>query len=79
MRRVLSIVLIIALAVLLFLGGRWYVYVTNTSSPYDEVGIDLNLYMPAPLRAWGCAQLESNFAGAVPPYGCATGDGTTWL
>ena len=79
MRRILSIVLIIALAVVLFIGGRWYAYVTNTSDPYDEVGIELNRYVPEPLRQWGCDQLQANFAGALPPYGCATGDGSDWI
>ena len=79
MRRILSIVLIIAVAVVLLIGGRWYAYVTNTSDPYDGVGIDLNMYMPQPLRQWGCDHLEANFPRAIPPYGCATGDGSDWI
>ncbi len=39
-------------------GLRWYQYVTNTESPYDEVGIALNGYVPLTIRTWGCAQLR---------------------
>ena len=35
------------------LGWRWYRYVTAGDTPYDEVGIEINLRLPEPLRAWG--------------------------
>lgn len=58
------------------LGYKWYAYVTNTTSPYDEIGIDLNSMAPGPINAWGCAQLKTTFgARAIPPYGCAKPDG----
>jgi hypothetical protein len=52
------------------LGGRWLYYVTRSASPYDEVGIGLMLYMPEPLRAWGCARLKERFPRQLPPAGC---------
>jgi len=64
--------------VVLFVGKRWYDYVHKATSPYDEVGLDLNSRAPAPLNRQGCAQLQERFARVVPPYGCATGDGRQW-
>lgn len=59
-----------------FLGYRWHAYVTNTDSPYDEVGIELNSRAPGFLNGWGCAQLKATFGErVVPPYGCSRPDG----
>ena len=55
------------------LGWRWYRYVTAGDTPYDEVGIEVNLRLPEPLRAWGCARIKERFPRAVPPYGCGAG------
>ena len=55
------------------LGWRWYRYVTAGDTPYDEVGIEVNLRLPEPLRAWGCARIKERFPRAVPPYGCQPG------
>lgn len=58
---------------------QWHQYVTNKESPYDEVGIELNRYMPAPMQKWGCAQLKETFGNkALPPYGCADETGRAW-
>ncbi|KAB0680696.1 hypothetical protein [Aureimonas leprariae] len=73
--RWLSLFVGIGVGVSLFLGWKWYAYVTNTTSPYDEVGIELNNTVPQGMRDWGCARLQASFAGAVPPYGCAGPDG----
>ena len=54
-------------------GWRWYHYVTAGSSPYDEVGIEVNRRLPEPLREWGCARIKERFPRAVPPYGCQPG------
>jgi len=43
--------LVIAVAVVV-VGFRWYRYVANTDSPYDEVGITLNNAMPGPINSW---------------------------
>jgi hypothetical protein len=77
--RLLRLVLIVVVALTVVIGGFWYRYVSNTESPYDEVGIELNSRMPEPIRKWGCDKLQATFAGALPPYGCATGDGRTWM
>ncbi|WP_184694216.1 hypothetical protein [Rhizobium leguminosarum] len=78
MRKLLRLLLVIALAVVVFTGFRWYRYVSNTDSPYDEIGITLNNLMPGPINSWGCAKLKTTFAGALPPLGCAAADATQW-
>ena len=55
------------------IGWRWYSYVTAGASPYDEVGIEVNRYLPEPLRVWGCNRIKERFPRAVPPYGCQLG------
>ncbi|KGM30166.1 hypothetical protein [Inquilinus limosus] len=78
MGKLFSVLIGVVVAVVVVFGFTWYRYVTNTSSPYDEVGIELNSRMPAPLRDWGCARLKAHFAGALPPYGCQSADGKAW-
>jgi hypothetical protein len=73
------LVIVTALAVVtLYVGMRWYSYVSKSASPYEEVGIELNSRAPGPLNRWGCAQLQARFSNATPPYGCATGNGRQW-
>lgn len=79
MMKLLRVVVLMIVVVGVVLGGFWFRYVSNTESPYDEVGIELNSRMPIPIRKWGCDKLHATFAGAIPPYGCSTGDGTAWL
>ncbi|HTO31044.1 MAG TPA: hypothetical protein VL202_07710 [Pararhizobium sp.] len=76
MKRLLTVLIVAAISVFGVIGGRWLIYVTNTSDPLDEVGIELNSRMPDPLRKWGCAQLKANFEARLPPYGCAAADGS---
>ncbi|OWJ64745.1 hypothetical protein [Inquilinus limosus] len=78
MGKLISVLIGVVVAVVVVFGFTWYRYVTNTASPYDEVGIELNSRMPVPLRDWGCAQLKAHFAGALPPYGCQSADGKAW-
>ena len=79
MRRVLTVLLAAVVAVVMVVAGRWYIYVTNTESPYDELGIALTQFMPDPVRAWGCGKLEITFAGALPPFGCSGASGDQWM
>ncbi len=79
LRKLLSIVLVIVIASAVTLGWRWYSYVSNTDSPYDEVGIELNSRMPLPLRKWGCDRLKATFGAVLPPYGCSAEDGKSWI
>lgn len=75
-----SIIFGIALGICLLFGGQWYLYVTNTESSYDEVGIAINSRMPGPLRKWGCDRLQATFLNALPPYGCQNpADATRWI
>jgi hypothetical protein len=78
MTRLIRLVLIIVIASAGFIGYRWYQYVSNTNSPYDEVGITLNSYMPEPINKWGCDRLKQTFGSGLPPAGCASGDGKQW-
>ncbi|MDQ0468601.1 hypothetical protein [Labrys wisconsinensis] len=79
MRKFVQVIIIAAVAAVAMAGWRWYAYVSNTDTPYDEVGITLNSHMPLPLRLWGCGKLRDTFENALPPYGCATDDGKQWL
>jgi hypothetical protein len=79
LQRLIRFVYVVVIAGVIMFGGRWYMYVGHGSSPYDEVGIALNGYMPGPLRAWGCHSMQSRFPGQLPPYGCAGADGRSWL
>ncbi|MBB4277551.1 hypothetical protein [Rhizobium mongolense] len=78
MKTLVRLLLTIALAVVVVTGFRWYRYVTNTDSPYDEVGITFNNVMPGSINRWGCAKLKTTFSNSLPPYGCAAGDGRQW-
>jgi hypothetical protein len=69
-KKVIQFLFLIVIGMVIAIGGKWYMYVTNTKSPYDEVGIGLNGYMPAPIRAWGCAKLHATFEMALPPLNC---------
>jgi hypothetical protein len=79
MRKLLAVLLGAVIAVVIVFGFTWYRYVSNTDSPYDEVGIAVNSHLPLPLREWGCAKLKASFASALPPYGCQAADGKAWI
>ena len=49
---------------------QWYRWATAGDSPYDEIGIDLNAYMPGPIHDWACSRIAQRFPGSIPPYGC---------
>ena len=51
-------------------GWPWYQWATAGESPYDEVGIDVNNMMPAPMHNWACARIAQRFPGTLPPSGC---------
>ena len=50
MHRAARTILIVIIAGVIFFGQRWYSYVTNKTSPYDEAGMELNSAMPSPTR-----------------------------
>lgn len=74
-------ILVIAIAApLLLLGFQWHRYVTNKDTPYNEVGITLNSWMPQPIRKWGCDQLKASFPNSLPPDGCQNPSvATSWM
>ncbi|MGE7369837.1 hypothetical protein ACQKKX_12360 [Neorhizobium sp. NPDC001467] len=81
MKKIVSLLVAIIVAVTVTFGTRWYAYIHNTESPYDEIGIELHSRMPMPIRKWGCDKLHATFANAIPPYGCQKPEdmGRSWL
>ncbi len=79
MQKFIQVVCVVLVAAIVMFGGRWYMYVARGASPYDEVGIALNGYAPAPMRAWGCRKMQARFPGKLPPYGCGGADGRSWI
>ena len=69
-RQVLPVVFAVVLVGLAVPVWKWHAWATSGDSPYDEIGIDVNLYMPAPLRDWACGRIAERFPRSVPPYGC---------
>ena len=51
---------------------KWHRWATAGETPYDEIGIEVNSYMPGPLRDWACGRIAQRFPGSIPPYGCAS-------
>jgi len=79
LRRFITITVLFCVFIGLGIGWRWHAYVTNTDSPFEEVGIELNSLMPAPIRDWGCGRLKQTFGTkTLPPYGCSAADGKAW-
>lgn len=71
LRQLKMTVIVAPLAMVLALGGVWVYGSLTIEQPYDEVWIGLNSPLPAPLRAWACAQVRSRVAGpSLPPIGC---------
>jgi hypothetical protein len=59
------------IAVVIVVTGRWYVYVAYSPDPFDQVGVGLNMLMPAPIRDLGCAKLKERLGRhSLPPAGC---------
>jgi hypothetical protein len=79
MKKLLQVLVVVAVAIVVMFGSRWYMYVAYADTPYSEVGIALNGYAPAPLRQWGCAKLHARFPGQMPPLGCGAADGRNWI
>jgi hypothetical protein len=79
MKRILRLLVVMAITALVIFGSRWYSYVTNTESPYQEVGIEINSRLPGPLNKWGCDRLHATFGNVLPPFGCQNpSDGKQW-
>jgi len=77
--KIVRFILIVVVAMAIVVGFRWYRYVTNTDSPYNEIGIELNSRMPGPINKWGCDMLHATFGNVLPPYGCQAGaDNRQW-
>lgn len=79
MGKALTAIVAVVFVVAVMAGWKWYGYVTNTDSPYDEIGISLNGIMPGPINKWGCDKLHKTFGNVLPPHGCQAGaDARSW-
>ena len=77
--KVIKLISIAMIALIAVIGFRWHRYVTNSETAYEEIGIELNSRMPAPINKWGCDRLHETFGNILPPYGCQSGaDGRQW-
>jgi hypothetical protein len=79
MQRLLMIVLVMVIVGIGLVGQRWYTYITNTDSPFEEVGMEINNRLPGPLHDYGCARLKATFGGkTLPVHGCQDATGKGW-
>jgi hypothetical protein len=78
MVRFLGLAAGVAVGVGLFLGGKWYFYVTSGPNPHDTEGTQLNAAMPDTLNRWACGRLHARFPDAFAPEGCRAADGASW-
>lgn len=79
MKRLVLIVFVALVVAAGVVGQQWHAYITNTDSPFDEVGMELNNMLPGPLHDYGCNRLKQTFGGkTLPPYGCADDTGKGW-
>jgi len=74
LKRFLTILIAVIVAVVVLVGYQYLSWVLNwkgASDPFDEIGIDLNYYMPGFVQDWGCGQLYAEFGTkTLPPHGC---------
>lgn len=77
-----KLILLVLVSAIFYVGYTYVSYVknwNNAETPFDEVGIDLNSYMPGFIQDWGCAQLKAEFGNkTLPPYGCSAATGKGW-
>lgn len=51
------------------LGWQWHRWAT-AGQPYEEVGIEVNRYLPEGMRRWACGQIGARHPRVLAPYGC---------
>lgn len=59
---------VILLAIVVF--GYWLYATYTIASVDDEIWIKVNSNLPAPLREWSCAEVNSRVQDAEAPEGC---------
>ncbi|MGF1619160.1 MAG: hypothetical protein ACFCUR_00945 [Rhodomicrobiaceae bacterium] len=60
--------IVILLAIIVF--GYWLYATYTIGSADDEIWIKVNSNLPAPLREWSCAEVNSRVLDAEAPEGC---------
>jgi hypothetical protein len=60
--------IVILLAIIVF--GYWLYATYTIGSADDEIWIKVNSNLPAPLREWSCAEVNSRIQDAEAPDGC---------
>jgi hypothetical protein len=81
MPRILRGIVTFFAVILLFIVGLlgfWVWYVTSSETQYNQIGMELNNVMPAPMNRWGCGELQKRFGDGPAPYGCAAADFKSW-
>jgi len=69
-KRIVSALVILTLMLAVVIYQFWYTHATNGDSPYDEMFIEINGWMPSGARNWACGQIAERFPGSLPPYSC---------
>jgi hypothetical protein len=71
MRTLPGLLATIIVGIAVYITQGYYRWVVHSTSPIEELGIQLHGYMPKPIQAWGCNRLRERFEGkSYPPYGC---------
>ncbi|RWX77303.1 hypothetical protein EPK99_16860 [Neorhizobium lilium] len=81
MPRILRGVLVFLAVILLCVAGLlgyWLWYVTSSKTQFNQVGMEVNNVLPAPMNRWGCGELKKRFGSDRAPYGCVAADFTSW-
>lgn len=77
LRGILTFVIGIAL-IIAAVFGFWLWYVTQSTTQYNQVGMEINNMLPQGMNRWGCSQLQKRFGDQNAPFGCAASDFRSW-
>jgi hypothetical protein len=71
LRLISTLFTLLLVASVVAVAQAYYHWTTQAESPFDDFGIELHGYMPAPIQSWGCGRLKARFEGkTLPPHGC---------
>jgi hypothetical protein len=74
LRQALLLIVLIVIGVV----GYWLYYALAATDQFDQIGMDINNMMPAPMNEWACDQLQLRFGDQNAPFGCTADDFTSW-
>jgi hypothetical protein len=58
--------------------GYWLYYALAATNAFDEIGMEINNMLPAPMNEWACDKLQLRFGDQRAPYGCTAADFVSW-